>query len=71
MAFTHELEHEDVQGHLEKGEGASDPPTLRTAVPTWNPGEAIPLGRDRTLRVIETRPGAEPDGDPVLVAESA
>ena len=46
------------------------PPALRTAVPTWNPGEAIPLGRDRTLRVIETRPG-EPDGDPVLVAEPA
>jgi hypothetical protein len=31
----------------------------------------IPLGRDRTLRVVEIKPGPEPDGDPVLVLEAA
>lgn len=45
------------------------PPTLATTVYNWRPGDSIPLGRDRSLRVVETRPGAEPDGDPVLVVE--
>jgi hypothetical protein len=41
----------------------STPPYRRGAV-----GDTIPLGRDNTLRVIETRPGTEQD-DPVLVVE--
>jgi hypothetical protein len=36
MAFTYKLEHEDGT--------PAGPPTLRTAVPNWRPGDAIPLG---------------------------
>jgi hypothetical protein len=43
MAFMFRLVQED---------GApADPPTLKSAVPDWHPGDAIPLGR-RTLRVV-------------------
>jgi hypothetical protein len=59
MAFTYKL-------FLEDGTPA-DPPTLDTAVPTWRPGDTIPLGRGRILRVIDIRPAQEPDEDPVLV----
>ena len=51
MAFTYKLEHEDGT--------PADPPTFRTAVPTWKGGDTIPLGRDRRLRVIEVRPGSD------------
>ena len=47
MAFTYRLETEDGK--------PADPPVLHTAVPTWSPGDTIPLGADRMLRVIETR----------------
>jgi hypothetical protein len=57
MAFVYRLELEDGT--------PADPPTLSTAVPTWRPGDTIPLGRDTILRVIETR--QVPDDDPVLV----
>lgn len=62
MAFTYKLVLEDGT--------PADPPTLDTAVPTWSPGDAIPLGGNRTLRVVEVRPGPEPDEDPVLVVEA-
>jgi hypothetical protein len=62
MTFSYKLEHEDGT--------RADPPTLRTAAPT-RPGDTIPLGRDTTLRVIGGRPGSEPDGDSVLVVETA
>jgi catechol 2,3-dioxygenase-like lactoylglutathione lyase family enzyme len=45
------------------------PPTFDTAVPIWRSGDLIPLGRDRILRVIDSRPGRGPD-DPVLVVET-
>ncbi len=61
MPFTFTLEHEDGS--------PADPPTFSTAVPNWSPGDTIPLGSKRTLRVIEVRPGREPDGDAVLVVE--
>jgi len=62
-AFLYRLELED---------GArADPPTLKTAVPDERSGDTIPLGRDRTLRVIETRPGTNPEEDLVLVVKSA
>jgi hypothetical protein len=49
-------------GRLEQEDGTpADPPTLRTAVPSWLAADTILLGRDRTLRVIEIRPGTEPD----------
>jgi hypothetical protein len=62
-SFAFKLEHEDGT--------PADPPSFHTAVPTWNPGDTIPLGRDRTLRVVDTRPGTEPHADPVLVVETA
>jgi hypothetical protein len=63
MAFTYKLEREDGT--------PADPPTLHTAVPTWRPGDTIPLGHDRALRVVDTRPGRKPDEEPVLVVETA
>jgi hypothetical protein len=60
MAFTFKLEHED---------GApADPPTLHTAVPTWRPGDTIPVGPGKTLRVIGIRRGRDAD---VLVVETS
>jgi hypothetical protein len=56
--FFFRLEHEDGT--------PADPPTLNTAVPNWRPGDTIPLGRDRTLRVIEVR---EDSDCAVLVVE--
>jgi hypothetical protein len=59
MAFTYKLEQED---------GApADPPTLQTAVPTWNAGDTIPLG-GRTLRVVAIRDD-DAEQAPVLVVE--
>jgi hypothetical protein len=63
MAFTYRVENEDGT--------PADPPVLHTAVPTWQAGDTIPLGRDRILRVIEARPGGAPDEDPVLVVKPA
>jgi hypothetical protein len=57
--FTYRLELEDGT--------PADPPPFETAVPNWRAGDTIPLGRDKTLRVIDTRPGREPDEQPVLV----
>jgi hypothetical protein len=37
----------------------------------WATGDTIPLGADRMLRVVEIKPGPEPDCDPVLVVEAA
>jgi hypothetical protein len=53
---------------LEDGTPA-EPPTLDTATSTWRAGDTIPLGREKSLRVIEMRPGREPDEHPVLVVE--
>jgi hypothetical protein len=56
---------------LETAGVPAEPPALRSAVPNWRVGDEIPLGRDRVLRVIDTRPGRDPDEDPVLVVETA
>jgi hypothetical protein len=63
MAFTFTLGHEDGS--------AAEPPTFKTAVPNWSPGDPIPLGGNRSLRVVEIRDGSEPDNDPILVVEAA
>lgn len=63
MTFAYRLERQDGT--------PADPPTLRSAVSSWHVGDSIPLGRDRTLRVIDIRAGDEPDEDPVLVVELA
>jgi hypothetical protein len=46
---------------------AADLPTPRCSVPSWPPGDALPLGEDRVLRVIDTRLDEGTDGDPVSV----
>jgi hypothetical protein len=63
MAFTFKLEHEDGT--------PADPPSFQTSVPTWRPGDTIPVGQGRILRVVDTRPTADPDGEPVLIVEPA
>ena len=63
MSFAFTLEHEDGS--------PAEPPTLATAVPNWKPGDTIPLGNDRTLRVVEIRDGATPDDDAVLIVKAA
>jgi len=56
MAFMFKLEREDGT--------PADPPTLDVAVPNWSPGDLIPLGRDRTLRVVRAQ---DDDADQPLV----
>ena len=48
----------------------ADPPTFKTLVSNWRPGDSIPLPK-RSLRVIETRLDEGTDGDPmpILVVE--
>ena len=54
---------------LERTDGTpADPPTYRTGVYAWRPGDTIPMGATRTLRVIEVRRGDRED-PPVLVVE--
>jgi hypothetical protein len=62
MAFTFRLEREDGT--------PAEPPSITSGVPNWRPGDTIPLGRE-TLRVVEMRPGADPDDDQVLVVKPA
>ena len=59
MAFMFRLEQEDGS--------PADPPTLKSAVPNWRPGETIPLGR-WTLRVVGIRDD-DAEQAPVLVVE--
>jgi hypothetical protein len=58
-AFTFRLEREDGT--------PAEPPTLKTAVPNWSAGDTIPLGRDKTLRVVEVQLGG--DDESVLIVE--
>jgi hypothetical protein len=48
MAFPFKLELRDGV--------PADPPTMQSAVPNVRPGDTIPLGASRTLRVVEVRP---------------
>jgi hypothetical protein len=59
MYFAYRLEREDGSPAV--------PAVLQTAVPNWRPGDTIPLGAGRTLRVVGTRLKESPDGDPVPV----
>ena len=41
---------------LERTDGTpADPPTYRTGVYAWRPGDTIPLSATRTLRVVAVR----------------
>jgi hypothetical protein len=44
MAFTLRLEQADGT--------PAEPPTMESTVTNWRTGDTIPLGRDRTLRVV-------------------
>jgi hypothetical protein len=63
VAFIFRLELEDGT--------PADPPRLDTAVPNWRAGDTIPLGGGRILRVIDIRPGEQPDDASVPVVEAA
>jgi hypothetical protein len=57
--FTYRLEYQDGI--------PADPPAFDTVVPNWKPGDKIPLGRNRMLRVVDVRPANDDGDDPVLV----
>jgi hypothetical protein len=60
MAFTFNLETVD---------GApADPPSFTTVAPIWRPGDKIPLGPNRTLRVVGNR-ATDVEETPVLIVE--
>jgi hypothetical protein len=61
MAFAFRLELKDGT--------PAEPPSLRSAVPNWRPGDTIPLG-GRTLRVVAVRDD-DADQPPVLVVEGS
>jgi hypothetical protein len=53
---------------LERADGTpAEPPSIRTAVTNWRPGDTIPLGHE-TLRVVRVRDD-DADQPPVLVVE--
>jgi hypothetical protein len=61
-------EPDGIPVQLETADGApAEPSTLKTATPTWNEGDEIPLGH-RSLRVIGKRDG-DADQSPVLIVE--
>jgi hypothetical protein len=54
---------------LERADGAlADPPSFRTGVYVWRPGDVIWLGADRSLRVLGVRDD-DADQPPVQVVE--
>jgi hypothetical protein len=60
MAFYFKLVNQDGT--------PAEPATLHTAVPNWTPGDTIPLGGDKMLRVTDVRLDGE---EMVLVVEAA
>jgi hypothetical protein len=58
MAFQFRLGHDDGT--------PADPATLKTAVPNWQAGDTIPLGKGRTL-VIDIRSARNDSDNRVLV----
>ncbi|HET8873671.1 MAG TPA: hypothetical protein VFM83_08295 [Gaiellaceae bacterium] len=54
---------------LERTDGTpAEPPSMTSAVPNMRPGDTIPLGRDRTLRIVRVRDD-DADQPPVLIVE--
>jgi hypothetical protein len=60
MAFMFEHEREDGT--------PADPPTIESTVTNWRTGDTIPLGRDRSSRVVGIVVSAE-DEPSVLIVE--
>jgi hypothetical protein len=56
---------------LERLDGTpADPPSFKSSVLVWNPGDTIPLGPNRTLQVVRVR-DEDADQPPVLVVADA
>jgi hypothetical protein len=54
---------------LEQADGTpADPPSIESTVTNWRTGDTIPLGRERTLRVVGIVVTNE-DEPPVLIVE--
>jgi hypothetical protein len=54
---------------LEREDGTpAEPPTLKSAVPNWRREDTIPLGGEKTLRVVAIR-DHDADQRPVFVVE--
>jgi hypothetical protein len=54
---------------LEQADGTpADPPTMESTITNWRTGDTIPLGRDRSLRVVGIVVSAE-DEPSVLIVE--
>ncbi len=54
---------------LEQADGTpADPPTIESTVTNWRTGDTIPLGRDRSLRVVGIVVSEE-DEPSVLIVE--
>jgi hypothetical protein len=52
---------------LERIDGTpADPPSFKTTVSAWKPGDTIPLSAGRTLQVVRVRDDADA---PVLVVD--
>jgi hypothetical protein len=60
MTFTFKLERLDGT--------PADPPSFKTSVLVWNPGDTIPLSASRTLQVVRVRDD-DADQAPVLVVQ--
>jgi hypothetical protein len=60
MTFTFRLEQADGT--------PAEPPTIESTVTNWRAGETIPIGRDRSLRVVGIVVSNE-DEPPVLIVE--
>jgi hypothetical protein len=58
--FAFRLEHEDGT--------PAEPPSFKTTVLVWNPGDTIPLDAKRTLQVVRVR-NDDADQAPVLVVQ--
>jgi hypothetical protein len=57
--------------NLELADGTpADPSSFHTAAPQWKPGDTIPLGQGRALRVVGNRV-TDVDETPVLIVEDA
>jgi hypothetical protein len=60
MTFTFKLERADGT--------PAEPPSIQSSVLRWTHGDTIPLGANRTLRVLRVRDD-DADQPPVLVVE--
>ena len=57
------------KARLEREDGtAGEPPTIESIVTNWRTGDTIPIGRDRSLRVVGIVVSNE-DEPPVLIVE--